>query len=397
MEQSNHDQIQQLVDQAANFNLYVIPEGTAGGIRSSTGIRAGHMLRRFDIDTHLPDSSGVQAVNTVGENLGHLSINWLMIPDSFSALPGKQPPSTRLDPSKSQRFTMLETEVRIGNGTGFRSFGTGRTFPFFAGGGTKLVACAIGNVTEGFGQFRGHEGNFTMCGEISADRGFTGHIMIRLLDSQNELRTAGNLPPIQPTTDPASGVTFITYLGQKSKSADQENSYSIDPSGQVRGLNIPVDIRRVVTGCALNNGNGFRALNLTPGEVIAREIGFGKGSIPNAPPTGTALNPFQFEGCSEYLFKDHDGHVVGSLVVNVLEGRRFDVRLPAAPQEPGLRFGFFGNIVVGKGIFSGVQGILYGASGSVFHMPPDDQVISNWYVARIFDPDGRFRPAAGRA
>jgi hypothetical protein len=396
MDQSSHDRIQKLVDQAANFNLYVIPDGQTSGGGRSTGIRASHLLRRFDIDTRPPDSSGIRAVNTIGENLGRLDVHWRFMPESFSALPGKQPPPTRLDPSKSQRFTMLNTEVHIGDGTGFRSFGAGRTFPFFTGGAPKLVACAIGNVTEGFGQFRGNEGNFTMCGEISAERGFDGHIMIRLLDSQNKLRTAGSLPPIQRTTDPVPGVTYLTYIGQKGKSADQENSFSLDPAGQVRGLNIPVDIRRVVTGCTLNDGSGFRALDLAPGEVIAREIGFGKGSIPNAPPTGTALNPFQFEGVSEYLFKESGGQVVGSLVVNVLEGRRFDVRLPAAPQEPALRFGFFGHIVVGKGIFAGVQGMLYGASGSVFHMPPDDHVISNWYVGRIFDPDGRYRAAAGR-
>jgi hypothetical protein len=94
---------------------------------------------------------------------------------------------------------------------------------------------------------------------------------------------------------------------------------------------------------------------------------------------------------SLYSFYDSGGNTVGTLTANVLEGRRFDVRFSRAPQEPGLRFGFFGPIIFGTGCFKGAQGVLYGASGSVFKFPPESHVISNWYVLRLLDPDGKFR------
>jgi hypothetical protein len=58
-----------------------------------------------------------------------------------------------------------------------------------------------------------------------------------------------------------------------------------------------------------------------------------------------------------------------------------------------LRFGYFGPIIQGFGCFKGTQGFLYGAAGSVLAPPPADHVISNMYVARISDPEGRFRTA----
>jgi hypothetical protein len=38
--------------------------------------------------------------------------------------------------------------------------------------------------------------------------------------------------------------------------------------------------------------------------------------------------------------------------------------------------------------------MFYGSSGSILKPPPAEHVITHFYVARLHDPDGRFRAAA---
>jgi hypothetical protein len=393
--------LQQLVDQVAGFNLFALPEmGRAdagiclpGDSKSLIGFRVREAIHRFDIGLKLPSlKTGLRASNLLGEVAGRLDLRWLVVPYDFMARPDQEPPPTLLDPSRSQRFVMREATFTFGDGRGgLRSFGTGRTFPVLAGGQPKLLAAAVGNITEGFGEFRGHEGNFTLCGEWVPRRGFLGHVLVRVLDPERRLRTQCELPPLQERPDPDPGTTFLMWAAQKGKGADQENRFSIAPDGGVRGMNIPTQLKRLYLGCAAEEAGCFRCSDFRTGEVIGREVGFGRGAQPEAPPTGTAVSPYLFEGVARYSFHDEQGNPVGAITTNVLEGRRFDVRLPDAPGEPALRFGFFGPIIFGSGCFRGAEGFFYGSSGSVFKPPPADHVITHFYMARLNDPEGRYR------
>ncbi len=387
--------IQQLIDQVAGFNLFVVPgDGNPSPGNGVTGLVLSERLHRFDVTLQAPTSQGLQAANVLGESIGMLEIRWFFIPDSFVARPDRQAPATRLNPSISQRLVMQETTFRFGDGSdGFRSFGTGRTFPMMVGGEPRVVLGAIGNVTEGFGRFRGHEGNYTICGDLTS-AGFKGNILVRIQDNDGSLRTQDAIPRIQPQPDPDPKTTYLLWTAQKGKGADQENSFSLGPNGQLRGLNIPTQLKLVELDFAAPRG--FQAASLKVGQVIGREIGFGRGSVPGANPSGTALNPFLFEGVARYSFFDSRGRTVGAITTNVLEGRRFDMRLPAAPTAPGLRFGFFGPILYGQGIFEGFEGMFYGSTASVFNPPPGDHVITHFYMARINDPHGTFRAAFAR-
>jgi hypothetical protein len=273
---------------------------------------------------------------------------------------------------------------------GFRSFGTGRTFPMTSDGNPKLVAAAIGVFMEGFGKFSGLEGNFTLCGDLTEEQGFTGHIMIRAVDQDGVLSANSDVPAPAAGADADPAATYLTWVGRKGEEPDQENTFSMGQDGQVRGLNIPVHSKRVSVSF-VDDASGLRVQPINVTDIVGREIGFGRGSVPGASPSGSALNPFLFEGVSLYSFYDAGGNTVGTLTANVIEGRRFDVQLKQAPQEPALRFGFFGPVIFGSGCFKGAQGMLYGASGSVFKLPPEAHVISNWYVLRLLDPHGRFR------
>jgi len=393
--------VQRLVDQVAAFNLYATPDPQGpnaavqmpGGSRGVIGICASEFLHRFDIVLNRPSSAmGVKASNSVGEVAGRLDLRWMVIPYEFMARPDREPPPTLLDWSRSQRFAMQEMTFRFANGRdGFSSFGTGRTFPMSVAGRLKLVISAVGNIIEGFGVFRGHEGNFTLCGDLAPDRGFAGHIVVRVVDQQGDIRTEAQLPSSQTISQPDGEATFLMWGAQKGKGPEQQNRFSLTTEGQVRGLNIPVELKELSIGPATQGAGGLRSGDIKTGDVIGKEIGFGRGSIPAAPQTGTALSPFQFEGVAQYSFYDEHGKPVGSITTNVLEGRRFGVTLAGAPNETSWRFGFFGPIVLGTGCFSGAAGIFYGASGSVFRPPPEHHIVTHLYMARINDPDGKFR------
>lgn len=392
--------LQYVLDQAAYFHMIVSPGAHGPAVVSPAGggevagFTVSETLHYFDVDLELPQPGGcVRARNAVGACAGRVDLRWVFIPQDFMARPDSSPPTTRLDASRSQRFIMQEATFSFGDGRdGFRVFGTGRTFPFMVGGRPKLVAAAVGDITSGFGKFAGRVGTLTFCGDLVPGRGFVGHVVARVADEDGALR-ARPLPAQAngPAHEPEPDVTYLVWTAHKGQGEDQENSFSVGPDGQVRGLNIPTQLRRIKVGFNAQGPEGFRSLDLQAGEVIGREVGFGRGSIPNAPPTGTPLSPFQFEGVAEYSLNDSGGGRVGAITTNVLEGRRFDMRLERAPEQPGLRFGFFGPVVVGSGCFEGAEGMFYGSSASIFNLPPGSHVITHFYAARIHDPEGRFR------
>lgn len=395
--------LQSLVDRAAIFNVYTAPHTNTSGSQIRTnngeiiGFKSEQILHHFDIELDsITTADGVKAKNALGEVAGGLSFRWRMIPPDFFARPDSEPPPLLVDVSRSQRFVMQKMTFRFGNGQdGFESFGTGRTFPMFVNGKPKLVVAAIGSLTKGFGKFHGYEGNFTLCGNLDAGQGFSGHLLVRILDHDGRLRATGEnfAPATGSITDPDS--TYLMWTAQKGTGKDQENYPSFDLRGEVQGLNIPMNLKRGSVSFTTQGEAGFRYRQLEVGEVIGREEGFGKGSIPGADPAGNLLSPFLFEGVAVYSFHDANGQPVGALKSNVLEGRRFDFNLPEAPGKTAWRFGFFGPIIEGFGCFRGVTGIFYGASASVFNPPPGDHIITHIYMARLFDRQGRFR-ANGR-
>jgi hypothetical protein len=385
--------LQQQIDRAATFHLLVSPRGgRVSCLRQNgraVGLEGTQATYRLGLTLDMPSRIGVTGANVVGEQVGELGLRWLVVDRDFVAAPGRDPAPIPLDREQSQRFVMSEGTLRFGSGDAFRSFGTGRTYPMSDDRGRPVLAvAAIGELLEGAGAFRNRSGNYTLIGELTAEGAFTGHVMVRVLDFEETLRDDA-IPPAVPAGPPEEGVTYLTWIAQKG--TDQENYFSISPSGQPRGLNIPVHLKRVWTDFSADAS--FRGTRLATGEIIGLEIGFGREARPRAPGMGTPQTPFQFEGVSRYSFYGPDGRTVGTITANVLEGRSIGVRLPGAPDQPALRFGYFGPIVCGTGCFSDLRGVLYGTAGSVFAPPPAPHVISNLYVARLFDSAGRWKSA----
>jgi hypothetical protein len=381
--------LQRLIDEAASFHVLLTP-GRTGSVSPGRGggrvrgIECVEELRRIQMRLDTPSAGVMRGTNVVGPPVGDAYIRWLFVPWRHAARPGGTVDPVPLDRSRSQRFVIEDLAFSFVTGDAFRCFGAGRTFPMPGG---RLLAGAVGDVVEGAGSFRQALGNVTLAGDITPDGAFRGHVMVRIVDFDRRLRAA-DVPPVE-RGGREDGVTYLTWIAQKGQGADQENGFSIGPSGVPRGLNIPVELKRVTADFAVDGG--FRARRLGLHDVIGREIGFGKESRERTGEMGTALIPYQFEGVSRYTFWDRDRRAVGTLTANVLEGRSIRLQIPGDPTAPGLRFGYFGPIVAGTGCFSGVEGMLYGTAGSVFAPPPFPHVISNLYVARLHDPAGRWR------
>lgn len=383
------DVIQHLIDEAAYFNVISVPaEGSQAAIHGDGGIvgmQIDEVLHRFDDGTQAPDASRpLKASNRVGEPVGAFSHRWMLAPDDFVATPGTTPPATRLDPSRGQRFVMLDGTCHFGGGgDGFHGFGTGLTWPTTVGGKSELHATAVGTILEGFGKFAGHEGTYLYCGSLSPERGFMGSMMLRVMDQQGTLQTTRSLPSMRDVPDPEPGITYALLRGEAVPS--DPVSPNIGPDGKQIGLIVEQGLRLIQVDCASRGRRGVRAvarLGQLVGKITAHVV-FDPTSA-----SGTALEPIPFTAYDEFVFLDSDGNKIGAFAGDTTDGRVFNVNLAGAP---GIRFGGVGRILSGEGPFEGITGLTTDNSVVVFQ----PHVSASIYVLRIQDPEGKFATALG--
>jgi hypothetical protein len=384
--------LQRGVDAAANFHLYSRPDGAAEHAYPfpACAIDVAQPIFPFAIEQQIPEpGAAMRAVNRVGRRCGTLSFRCIPVSWSDRLLPDQEPRAIPLDPESSQRVAIRDFTIRFDAGHSLFLFGAGRLFPTVEGNKTKLLIAAVCDIRDGCGSFTGLKGNITFCGELQQE-GFRGHVMVRLPDPGSVLLTEEPVGSFETGEEIDEDAAYLTWIGQKMPGPEFANFASVTSDGSLRGLNIPVALRHIATGFSLASGKVL-VQRIAVGNVLGKEIGFGRESVPRTSISGTPVTPFQFEGVSLYRMFDDRRDETGSFVSNVIEGRSFSFSYARAPLEPGLRFGFFGPSITGTGCFSGVSAMLYGCSGSVFNLPPGIHVISNWYVLRISDPDRRFR------
>lgn len=385
------EEVQRLLDQAAHFNLLSTPQPSLDARITDhgdvVGVRVAEDLHRLSIRTELPGGQGgFKVANAVGPTEGSFHHRWMFIPDGYDALPDHEPPRTALDPSRSQRFVMLGGTCRVGTeGDGFHGFGTGLTLPVTLGGRPQLQVAAVGTLTEGFGKLAGHTGTYTYCGTLAPDRGFVGSLLIRVMDHQGDLRTEDELPAVAPIHSPDPDYTYLLFRGQK-RDRSQRTEYSFGSDGQVEGLDVEQQLRLLTLDSALDCGLRAAAeVGPVAGKITAK-IRFNL-LAPGAP--GTDLSPIPFQSYNTYIVTDQQGETLGTIEADGGEGRTFALSLDGAPGQRALRFGGFGPIVRGTGIFEGAQGLM--TDNSVVGIAP--HALATQYVLRVFDPEGRFRAA----
>lgn len=386
--------LQRLVDQAASFNVFSSPCADAAraairlrGVNGDViGFRVNEDLHRFSVSVQPPTAAdGLKAANAVGEKYGTFSHRWMLAPDDFVASPGLEPPPTLLDPSRSQRFVMLDSVCTFGGGKdGFRGFGAGKTFPSTTDGEPSVLAAAVGTILEGFGAFANHsQGTYVHCGSLSPQQGFTGNLLLRVMDSQGTLRYAGSLPPMRSQPWPEPGITYVVFRGQAV--ASDPVTQRVGPDGQFRGLNVVQGLRLVSLSSGLRGDGSPRSMTRV-GQIIGRITAHVEFNP--AAPGGTALNPIPFTTVDDFNFTDGEGHDIGSFTADTSEGRVFNI---AVSGQAGIRFGGVGQILNGTGAFQDMRGLMTDNSVVIF----TPHVSASLYVLRLHDPEGRFRAAVG--
>jgi hypothetical protein len=378
--------LQRLIDQAAYFNALSISSSKYGSAAihgqgdTCIGFCVEEDLHRLAVTVQPPTAEGgLKASNAVGESFGKFKHRWLLVPDDFAGAPDREPPPTALDPSRSQRFVMLDGVCTFGDDKdGFRGFGAGVTFPITNDTGTHLLAATVGTILEGFGSFKGHEeGTYVHCGTLSAERGFTGNLLLRVMDSQNTLRTNGSLPAMRAQTFPEPNITYIVFRGQAIDS--DPVTPRLGPDGQLKGLNVVQGLRLINLMSGLDDGpRSVARIGQVIGKITAH-VDFNP-----AAPGGTALNPIPFTTFDEIDFVDSAGRSIGGFTADSSEGRVFNIRIAG---QAGIRFGGVGPILNGTGPFQGMTGLMTDNSVVIFQ----PHVSASLYVLRLYDPGGKFR------
>jgi hypothetical protein len=384
--------LQSVIDRAAHFNMFSMPDPAlanpaicaSGSSGSLIGMNVCESLHRFHISVRTPSpGKPMTAWNAVGEEAGRFTHRWMLAPDDWAAAPGREPPPTPLDPSRSQRFVMLDSVCKFGRGDdGFRGFGAGQTM---VGGAAnhrgQLLITAVGTILEGFGKFKGHEqGTYVYCGALTAQNGFMGNVLLRVMDPQSDLSTESELRSFDQDLNPEPNVTYLVFRGQAVPS--DPVSPRIGPDGKPNGLVVVQGLRLLDLDFKSRGPGGVQST-----AKVGRSIGKITASVTFDPsaPGGSNLDPIPFLAEDEFVLFDRDGAPnAGCFRANSTEGRVFKTLLLG---QPGIRFGGTGLILSGDGPYQGMTGLM--TDNSVVAFTP--HVSASVYMLRIDDPQCRFR------
>jgi len=393
------DFVQHLLDQTANFNLFSVPESHDPDALSLTqdrtdwfGINGGYgcvirsALRRFDSFVQTPSTDDITVSQAVGEAIGSLRARWLFSAGEPGWTPDREPPPAIYDPWSSQHFSLMDGEFSFGSDDRFRGYGKGRTYPVSMHGQPKLLAAAVGNVTDGAGRFRGCEGTFIMTGTFTTDLGFLGQISIRIVDPEGRLRTEREAPPLTAISDPDPWSTFFVMRGEK-KDRTVKTTFGPPPGDGRVSLVTPSRFRAAQFNATTRGGGGIRT-ETRVGPVVCKMDATVYFDL-LAPP-GTAMRPVPFGTDEIYRFVDTREREVATLTARVEEGISFNLKFPAAPGQPGVRFAGFGPITGGTGPLEGAQGLL--TVNSLIGIAP--HALTLMHVLHIVDPGRHYRTSA---
>jgi haloalkane dehalogenase len=273
---------------------------------------------------------------------------------------------------------MYDAAFAFNEQDGFRCFGTGRTFPVMSRGRIHLLVAAVGTVLDGSGWYRGLEGTIVFNGALTPGRGFAGHITGRFPDPTGRGHTGGAHLSAQSRNNPESRGTYLVLRGEK-KDRSQKSWYRFARDGSLRGLETTAQLRSVLPDSP-DRGRGDAASGLRAGRVVGKLDATIFFDI--TAPAGTPAAPTPFTTEELYTFFDASGRTIGTIRADVVEGWSFGLRLPAAPGQPALRFGGFGPIRGGTGVYEGIQGML--AINSAIGIAP--HALSLMHVLRITRP-----------
>jgi hypothetical protein len=339
-------------------------------------------MRRLDprMNTRL-SSTGAWATNHTGQVMATLHARFRAAPDDFDARPGREPPPTALDATRSQRFVVLDGRLQFPDWSesGTHGFGVGRTFPVTEGGIPKLRMGAVVQVLEGRGRLAGHGALGVVTGVITPPDRIQCCFVLRVLDPQGRLAADTELTPLQWVADPDPAAVYLVFRGE----ADPDNPRMVigAPHGGVRGAHMTELLRLVTTGFDLGrSGRGVRSRTVA-GPVVARLTHTTYFHVP-APPEPAA---FEMQDVLFTFFDEH-GRGLGTLRAPSIAGTAAVNELPDTA-SPALQIAGFGPLAGGTGPFLAAEGMA--TVNAALCVYPN--AFSTFYLLRVLDPSGALR------
>jgi hypothetical protein len=273
---------------------------------------------------------------------------------------------------------------RDGARSGFEAFGAGRTFPMFVGGGTELGLGASIDVLRGHGALAGLAATNVVNGYIEPPSGLVLTFLLRVMDPARRLRAGGGVSRFVERAHPAPGTTVIGCIGEPDP--DQPTRLIVGPDGSMVGSRVVERLRLVHLSYDITECARMRA-RLLEGPVVGRA----EGILQFNPFTSAPNIPIRTSD-GVFTFFDRTGCPVGTIFADVADGRAYPTPVSGLPL-PVFRFGGFGPCSGGSGNFAGLSGMMsLNAAISVF-----PRTLSNFYLFRLHDPEGRCRAAIGDA
>jgi hypothetical protein len=378
--------VTELLERAAYLPLLL--EGTsrrAGDVYAGDVFAVAAEPRRLALAVEPAPAGGrLVADDRVGRPAAAVRCRWRLVPEDYVGEPGSPPPvpDVPLDPGISQRIEVVDWELLLlSGGGGYRAYGTGRTLPGTAPGGTGVAL--VLDLLEGYGELAGLAGTVVASGSLRADGGLTLTVLTRVM-----VPAGGSLiqpPAAMPAGGSASrGVTCMGFLGQ----IDPQHPVTLRLSltQGVLGSNVFELLRPATLDFDYGPGGALRGGAVTgplSGAVTAR-LSFDPLSL-------CPISPIQTR-CGIFEFHDQAGRSLGTVASNMIEGRALRTSLPGK-LLPVFRFAGFGPIAGGTGEFAGASGIMM--MNSAISVQP--RTLSNLYILCLDDPDGRYRAASGGA
>ena len=370
--------VTRLLERAAYFPLLIAAQSTPVGDTFQVACEP----RRFEIAA-AATPAGIAGRNRVGGPAATLGFRWRVVPEDYVGGPGRAAPPAALPlcPEISQRIEIYDWELRFrGGASGFRAYGAGRTLPGAVAPGAGTGLAFVLDAGEGCGELAGLATTVVGSGVLGARGDLELGVVARVMDPTRGALVAP--PPPLAGAPAARGATYLTFLGQ----VDSEH---------------PVTLRISLTEGVLGS-NVFELLRLAELDGDADAAGRPRGradagSFAGAVSARLSFDPLSLCSISPIqtrrgVFALHDsaGRSLGSIYSDMTEGRSFRTGL-AEMLLPVFRFGGFGPILGGSGEFAGARGIM--TMNSVVSVQP--RTLSNLYVLRLEDPDGRYRAALG--
>jgi hypothetical protein len=387
------EKVTQLLKSAAYFPIFNIPNPNTpnqpvllipGIPFLMTAVNVNEQLHRYEVTVAEPTlQNGLRARNRIGEAVANVHIRWTPIPEDFEAAPGKYPPTTLLIPFFSQRFCMLEGQLTFNDEaqSGFRAFGTGRTFPVTEAGKNRLRIGAVIEVLEGLGEFKNLTGAFVINGYITPPNELALSLVLRIMDPKGTLKTQLAPLPFGEIPNPDVGAVFMFFLGEVDPS--QPVKLNIAPDGTILGSEVRERLRLVNIGFDIASGQAPRSRTIE-GPIVGNV----SATLHFNPLDPRRVSPIQTTD-GVFTFFDRQQKVLGKVLCNMVEGRAMRTALEGAPM-PVFRFAGFGPILGGTEFFQGADGMM--SMNSAISIFP--RTLSNLYIFRFYDPEGKFQQRA---